>query len=264
MFFILSKTLGFFAIPSNVAIIVGLIGAGLLATRYARAGKMLAFVSLATLAVMGLSPLGNVLIVPLEQRFPPWDASRGAPDGIIVLGGAVSPGISAARGQPALNEAAERITAVAELARLYPEARIVFTGGNSSLIPGGLAEADFVLPLFESFGIPRERIILERRSRNTTENARLSKELARPKPGERWLLVTSAFHMPRAIGVFRQEDFATEAYPVDWRTRGFRDVPRPFATLSSGLVRTDVAIHEWAGLLAYWLAGRSSDLFPRP
>jgi uncharacterized SAM-binding protein YcdF (DUF218 family) len=264
MFFVLSKILGFFAIPSNVAMAIGLVGICLLCTRFARTGIRLAAVGLVALAVMGWSPLGNALIIALEQRFPPWDESLGAPDGIVVLGGAISPDVSAARGQAALNESAERMTVVAALARRYPAARILFTGGSGSLVAGEAAEADFVLPLFESFGIARERVTLESRSRNTAENARFSKDLAQPKAGERWLLVTSAYHMPRAIGVFRKEGFAVGAYPVDWRTRGAQDVVMPFDRISRGLARTDTALHEWAGLLAYWLTAQSSELFPGP
>ena len=89
-------------------------------------------------------------------------------------------------------------------------------------------------------------------------------DLLDPKPGERWLLVTSAHHMPRAIGTFRRTGFAVEAYPVDWRTRGPEDLSRPFRTLSDGLKRTDTAGHEWIGLLMYWLTGRSTELFPKP
>ena len=88
--------------------------------------------------------------------------------------------------------------------------------------------------------------------------------MAQPKPGERWLLVTSAFHMPRSIGVFRQAGFTVEAFPVDWRTRGSEDVLRPFATMGDGLRRTDTAVREWVGLAVYWLSGKSSELFPRP
>src|SRR6266540_7484034 len=127
MFFPLSKVLGFFAIPSNFVICIGILGLLLLPTRFARAGRALAFASLILLAILGLSPLGNALIIPLEERFPRWDASRGAPDGIIVLGGAISPDVSAARDEVALNEAGERLTAAAELARRYPAVRILFS-----------------------------------------------------------------------------------------------------------------------------------------
>jgi uncharacterized SAM-binding protein YcdF (DUF218 family) len=122
----------------------------------------------------------------------------------------------------------------------------------------------FVAPILESFGIPASRIELEGASRNTHENAVFTRELVRPKPGERWLLVTSAHHMPRSVGSFRRAGFAVEPYPVDWRTRGAPDLARPFGIAAGGLARTDVAVREWVGLLVYWLTGRSSALFPGP
>jgi uncharacterized SAM-binding protein YcdF (DUF218 family) len=264
MFFPLSKILGFFASPSNLVISIGLLGLLLLPTRFARAGRALAFASLIVLAIFGLSPVGNALMIPLEDRFPRWDAARGAPDGIIVLGGAISPDVSAARDEVALNEAAERLTVAAELARRYPAVRIVFSGGSGALIYDEGAEAPFALRLLEDLGIPRARILLEDRSRNTVENAIFSKALIQPKPGERWLLLTSAHHLPRAIGVFRKMGFPVEPYPVDWRTRGAADALRPFATLGDGLRRSDTAVREWVGLAVYWLTGRSSALFPSP
>ena len=264
MFFPLSKILGFFASPSNLVISIGLLGLLLLPTRFARAGRALAFASLIVLAIFGLSPVGNALMIPLEDRFPRWDAARGAPDGIIVLGGAISPDVSAARDEVALNEAAERLTVAAELARRHPAVRIVFSGGSGALIYDEGAEAPFALRLLEDLGIPRARILLEDRSRNTVENAIFSKALIQPKPGERWLLVTSAHHLPRAIGVFRKMGFPVEPYPVDWRTRGAADALHPFATLGDGLRRSDTAVREWVGLAVYWLTGRSSALFPGP
>jgi uncharacterized SAM-binding protein YcdF (DUF218 family) len=264
MFFVLSKILGFFALPSNVVIAIGLLGIVLLATRWRRIGVWLAMASVLLCAIMGLSPLGNALMLTLEQRFPPWDASHGAPDGIVVLGGAITPDVSAARGQPALNEAAERITAAAELARRYANARIIFSGGSNALLFDEGVEAAIAVQQFESLGIPHDRITAEEQSRNTVENAVFSRMLANPKPGERWLLVTSAYHMPRAIAVFRAAGFPVEAYPVDWRTRGPVDALRPFASLGDGLRRTDTAVREWVGLVVYRLTGKTAELFPRP
>jgi uncharacterized SAM-binding protein YcdF (DUF218 family) len=264
MFFLLAKTLGFFALPSNLLISLGLTGLVLMATRFARAGRKLAVAALLLLAIAGLSPLGNALILPLEERFPPWDASRGAPAGIISLGGAFDTVVSAARHEVALNEAAERLTVMAELVRRYPEAHVVFSGGSGRLIYGGATEAELAARLFESFGIPKQRVILEGKSRDTEENARFTKELVLPKPGERWLIVTSAHHMPRAVGSFRGAGFPVEAFPVDYRTRGAVDLLRPFATLGDGLRRTDTAVREWVGLAAYRLTGRTTELFPGP
>ena len=107
-------------------------------------------------------------------------------------------------------------------------------------------------------GLAAGRVTVEDQSRNTVENAVFSKQMAAPKPGERWLLVTSAYHVPRSMGIFRMAGFPVEAYPVDWRTRGAEDALRPFPTLAEGLRRTDTAVREWAGLIVYWLSGRSS------
>ncbi len=264
MFFTLSKVLGLFANPSNVVVACGIAGLVLLATRWARLGRWIVGVSFAALAVLGLSPIGNALIIPLEQRFPPWDDSRGPPDGILVLGGAISPDVSLARNEVALNESAERITAAAELARRYPKARVVFSGGTGALAYDEGSEAPFAQRELEALGVARDRILLEDRSRNTVENALYSKQIAQPKPGERWLLVTSAYHLPRAMGVFRKVGFKVDPYPVDWRTRGSNDALRPFATVGDGLRRADTAMREWVGLAVYWLTGRSSELFPGP
>src|SRR5215470_12883468 len=155
--FVVSKIAGFFAIPSNLIMLAGIGGALLLRTSYAQAGRRLVIASLVLLAIAGLSPIGNILILPLEQRFPAWDASRGAPDGIIVLGGAVTADIAAVRGDVALNEAAERMTATVELARRYPDARIIFSGGDGGLIYSG-NESDAALRLFERLGLAPGRV----------------------------------------------------------------------------------------------------------
>jgi len=263
MFFVLSKVLGFFALPSNVLITLGLAGLALTATRFARAGRLMMAAALLLLALFGLSPVGHLLILPLEERFPAWDGN-GTPDGIIVLGGALDTLAGPARGEIGLNEAAERMTVVAELARRFPAAKIVFTGGSGRLIYRDATEADLAGRLLESFGIAADRIVLEDRSRNTQENATLTKALLQPQPGQHWLLVTSAHHMPRAVGVFRAAGFPVAAYPVDYRTRGTADLLRPFSSLGDGLRRTDTAVREWVGLGMYWLTGRTSALLPGP
>ena len=167
MFFVLSKTLGIMLLPINLLIGIGVIGAILLLTRFARLGRRLMVGSLLLLAICGFSPLGNVLISILEQRFPPWDASRGAPDGIIVLGGSIDADLSVAHGTPVVRTAADRVIAGAALARRYPNARLVFTGGSANLISNDAREADYAAEMFESLGIAKSRWIIERRSRNT-------------------------------------------------------------------------------------------------
>jgi uncharacterized SAM-binding protein YcdF (DUF218 family) len=263
MFFILSKTAAFFLLPSNFLITFVVIGAVLMATRFKRVGRWIAMTSLALLVVAGFSPLGALLSHKLESRFPPWDSSRGAPDGIVVLGGGIAAGLSRDWGDTVVNGDAGRVIAIAKLARAYPNARIVYSGGDASLLGNGPADVDFLYPLLDSFGVPRERVMLESRSRNTVENAVFSKDVAKPKPGERWLLVTSAQHMPRAVGVFRQAEFAVEAYPVAWHTRKHIRL-LPSEVFGGGLARLDFATHEWIGLIAYWMTGKTGELLPGP
>ncbi len=247
MFFSLSKILGFFTVPSNVAAMFCVFGVLLLATRFRKAASRILTLGVVLLLIMGFSPLGILLLLPLSERFPAWSAGGRPPDGIIVLGGAIDPERSQARGSLEMDSSAERIVTMLQLARRYPAARIVFTGGSANLIDTPVPEAPIVGDLLEDFGTPSSRIVLESESRTTAENAAFTRKLVSPKPGERWLVVTSAFHMP-----------------VDWRTRGWRDGLEPFASLSAGLARTDVAVHEWIGLIAYWATGRSSELFPGP
>ena len=262
MFFVLSKTLGVMLLPVNFLIGLGALGTILLATRLRSLGRRLMIVSLVLLVIVGFSPLGNLLLYSLESRFPPWDATRGAPDGIIILGGSIDADLSFAHGTTVIRNAADRIVVAATLARKYPNARIIFTGGSGNLISNDAKEGDFAGEVLESLGIPKSRLTIERQSRNTLENAEFSKTLVSPKPGERWLLVTSAYHMPRSIGLFRKAGFPVEAYPVDWRIGG-RDDRFSFMNIAvDGLSRTDIAVREWLGLIAYRVSGKTDALFP--
>jgi uncharacterized SAM-binding protein YcdF (DUF218 family) len=263
MFFVLSKILGPLAAPSNLFIIIGIVGVALLPTRYIAAGRRLVVASVILTAAIAFLPLGKILAEPLEDRFPPWTPSLGTPAGIIVLGGVIDPEMSTAHRQISLNESAERLTSAVKLARDYPNARIVFSGGNGELI-GGYPEGKFAAEFFESLGVPSSHVVVEDRSRNTFENAVYAKRLVAPKPGERWLLVTSAMHMPRAVGVFHQVGFPIVPYPVDYQTTGRLGLRRFFVAAAGGIRLTDTAVHEWLGLCIYWISGRIPVLFPGP
>ena len=264
MFFALSKTIGTMLMPVNFLIGIGVLGAILLVTRWAVLGRRLLVFSVLALALCGFSPIGRLLILPLEERFPPWDASHGAPDGIVVLGGAIDPDLSAALGRPTIGHSGERIVATAALARRYPNARIVYSGGNANLIGDDSAkEADYGLAMLEELGIAKARLTAERQSRNTVENAEFAKAVARPKEGERWLLVTSAYHMPRSMGLFRKAGFKVEAYPVD-RRASRSDAFSFYAVAMYGLGSTDIATREWIGLAAYRFTGKIDQFFPGP
>ena len=217
MFFELSKALNFFLVPSNIMVSLGLAGIMLLAIGYARAGRCMLVASIVLIAAVGVLPIGSGLALPLEERFPRWDATRGPPTGIVVLGGGVIKSeISADRGDIVIGD-----TFRTDIRGRRASAPL---SGCACRVHGPKIEADFVVSLFEKLGVARDRVIVERASRNTAENAAFTKQLVMPKAGERWLLVTSAMHMPRAVGVFQKAGFAVDAYPVDYQTTGTKDL----------------------------------------
>lgn len=181
-----------------------------------------------------------------------------------MLGGAEDGRAVDAQELAGLNEAAERYTEAVALARRLPMARLVFTGGSAAMLRNEAPEADTAARLFEALGVARERITLELKSRDTHENALFTARLLDPKPGERWLLVTSAWHMPRAMGCFRKAGFAVEAWPVDYRAPRRLDVTHWNTSIPEGLRRIDFATREYIGLVMYYLAGRTNALLPGP
>lgn len=214
------------------------------------------------LAALAVLPVGSLLLAPLEDRFPPPASLPPAVAGIIVLGGSIDLDVSTARGGPALNGAAERITAAVALARRLPGAPIYFSGGNNQLRPGVGREADFAKAIFLDLGLAPERLILEPDARTTYENAARLAELLHPAPGQQWLLVTSASHMPRAMGAFRRAGWSPTAYPVDYRSDDEFAFREPH--LLPELANLDTALHEWVGLVGYRLLGYTDDLVPAP
>ncbi|NQU61178.1 MAG: YdcF family protein [Rhodospirillales bacterium] len=263
MFFTLSKVLWFIANPSNVLLVLLCAGVVLLFTRWRRAGRRLVGFVAVTGVVLAVVPFGGWLYGALEDRFPQLKELPARVDGIVVAGGVVDPVLTAARGKIAIGGAAERLFEMAELSKRYPQAKIVFTGGSGSLFYQDKKEAHAVVPLIRQLGLDPGKIIFEDQSRNTVENAEFSYRVAKPKKGETWLLVTSAFHMPRAVGCFRKAGWTIVPYPVDFGTRVDKDLPFIF-DFAQGLGMFGGAIHEYLGLFFYWLSGKTDELYPGP
>ncbi len=265
MFFYPSKLFWFLAAPTNALTLLVALGAVLMFTRFVRTGRLLAVLSALGLLAAGASPLPFWLMRPLEDRFP---IAVAGPDvtGVIVLGGA----IGTSRGGLSVNDAGARMIESAALALRFPGMRVAFTGGDGSLLKEEDAneaptEADAAGRFYRAMGVAPERITLEDRSRNTWENAIFVKPLVAARPGEKWLLITSAWHMPRSMGVFRRAGIDVVAYPVDFTTSGKpRDYTRLNRGFSHGLLVTDLAVKEWIGLIAYRLAGYTDELLPGP
>lgn len=208
------------------------------------------------LLLIGFLPLGEWLISPLENRFAANAALPAQADGIIVLGGALSPDKSAAWNQVEMNEASERISNFLYLANLYPGAQLVFTGGSGSVTQQEFKEADYAQLLFEQLGVTERALLFESESRNTMENASNSKALVQPTPNQSWILITSAFHMPRAVAIFCQQDWPVHPYPVDhYSEKG--NLWRVEFAFSDNLSVLRRAVREWVGLVAYRVTGRT-------
>ena len=261
MFFVLSKALAFVLTPSNFLTLMSLFGLALVLLRWPKFGWSFLTTGILGLALAGWSPLGPVLLMTLEDRFPKQEMPSTI-TGIVMLGGAVDIHITQARGSEAWNDQAERVTAVAELANRFPAARIILSGGSGH--PDAISESSIAKQALAAMGVPEVRMELETRSRNTCENASESVISAKPKAGEVWLLVTSPSHLPRAIACFKAANFPITPFPVDYHTRGGEDLRRMQESVVEGLGHVDLAAHEWTGLITYRLAGLTHELFPGP
>lgn len=263
MSFVLSKLFWAVAAPGNLLILVLTIGTALLFTRRrATLGRRLvAGAALGFLAIT-FTPLSSLVALPLEERFERPDLPDHV-DGIIMLGGAVNPPLALDRGEPSVNEAAERILAFADLIRRYPQAKAVFTGGSGRLFGQELREDFVARDALRQAGIDPACVTFENESRNTWENALFSQRLVTPKPGETWLLVTSAIHMPRSVGIFRRIGWEVVPYPVDYRTR---KGARPYVRFEfdKQIETLHDSLREWIGLVSYRILDRTDALFPAP
>lgn len=259
--FVLAKVLDVLATPLSMLFVTLLVLALLGFSRWHRAlpGALAALV--AVLALIAMIPWPDLVLRPLENRFPQTEPPAHV-DGIVVLGGAIDPVISQERGHPAVNAAVERINALIVLGRRYPDAKLVFTGGSGRIDRQEAKEAPQVRRYLGDLGFDADRVIYEEQSRNTWENAVLTQALVQPKPGETWILVTSALHMPRAMGVFAAIDWPVSAYPVDYLT-GSSDFSFRF-NLPGAFSAIGASLHEGVGLVYYRARGWTNRLFPSP
>jgi uncharacterized SAM-binding protein YcdF (DUF218 family) len=266
MLFELSKILWWFVQPTKLWLLLVTLGVILLYAGRNTGGRNVLTVALALAFLTVFLPVQSWIAGPLETRFPRLSELPTNVDGIIVLGGAVDELVTASSGQATLNHAAERMTEAVSLARQYPAAKLVFSGGSSlvdqSTLSLSLKEADVAEQFFESLGVDKTRLVFESESRNTWENAVNTKQIIQPREGESWLLITSAQHMPRSVGIFRKVGWNVIPYPTDYRViPGYR---QPNMTFSEKLHLIDGATKEWIGLISYYLLGRTSAVFPKP
>ncbi len=259
--FWLSKVLWAIFSPAHFAVII-LVISFFIKPRLVKSilrGLVAAFFMLAL-----MFPIGDWALLPLEQ----CNADQGIPmrvDGVLVLGGAVNITVSDARNAASFNDASERIFSMLKLMKQYPTAQFIYAGGSNSLKKVNMGEADYVRMFLEEIGSKPANMIFESKSRNTYEDAKETKDAYSMTPRQNWLLVTSAFHMPRAFGLFQKmgEKSETMFYPytVDYKTPGKFKFEFRFDMLHS-LLKLDTAVHEYIGLLMNSLMGRSDGFMP--
>ena len=263
MLFVLSKLLWGFAAPGSLmalTLALGLVAASCGRGAWALAGRRAVGAAAVFFLALTVLPLGEWALTPLENatRFVPPEQV----DGLIVIGGDEKTDISQARGMPVALDSMRRHLTFTELARRYPDAKLVFSGGSGLLSPQArMLDAEVARQILAEMGLPVGRLILEKTSRNTYENAVFSADIVRPGPQEKWILVTSAWHMPRALACFRKAGWSVTPAPTGYFTDGTYH--------AHGLFRFDeqvhmltLAAHEYVGLLAYRLLGRIDTLWP--
>jgi uncharacterized SAM-binding protein YcdF (DUF218 family) len=200
----------------------------------------------AAVVLLALLPVGLWLIKPLEARFAIPVSVTGV-DGVIVLAGPENVELSERHSQPQTDEAGDRLTTFLALATAHPGARLFYTGGG---------QASVARKLLVDAGLSAERLQFDEISENTCASAAAARALFGAEPGERWLLVTSASHMPRAVACFRANEWEVVPYPTDFRAGRWR------VDVLDNLELVDTAAHEWVGLLYYRARGVTNELFP--
>jgi uncharacterized SAM-binding protein YcdF (DUF218 family) len=261
-FFWVAKLSGIVLSLSNIIIFTVLLSYVLLWRAAGRKMKTLMAAMMVLVLVVWFVPVGNWLLHPLETRFVTNPDLPEEIDGIVVLAGGESEYYSAIWQQVELNHGAERNIYFMMLARQFPKAKLIFTGGSAALLKRPLTEADVAAMLYQTVGFDSMRVMYESKSRNTYENALLSKEIAKPKKGENWVLVTSAAHMSRAVGVFRKAGWDVIPYPVDHSVERKKYMKPLVPRFAANVGRIERGLREWVGLTAYYWTGKTGDWFP--
>lgn len=261
-FFSLSKLFWFFAAPDHLMVFMLLLALFALWVGWRKFGGALLLVNLTLWLALMLMPLGDLLMRPLESRFSLPDLQAANPQGIIILGGAELAEESDLWGIPEFNTAAERVMVIPVLAKRFPDAQIIFTGGSGSVLRPEYKGADAVAQYIAELGLS-DRVVFESNSRNTHENALFTAQILSDVPTGDWLLVTSAFHMPRSVGIFRHQGWNVIPYPVDHYSvtaDGLRLDPKLWQNMRD----LNTAMREWIGLIVYYYTGKTDALLPGP
>ncbi len=262
LFFYISKLIWLLISPDSLLLILMLVSLILLYLGKQQLAKILLTITTGLLLFIAFMPIGEWLLYPLESRFQTNPALPEKIDGIIVLSGAEDAEGSQLWNQVEMGGAAERNLMFMFLARKYPNAKLVFTGGTGSLSKQEYKTADVAKKLFQQQGLDVNKIVFERESRNTYENAVFSKKIIKPTQNKNWILITTSWHMPRSVGIFCKAKWPVIPYPVDHSTKK-GDLLRIDFNVLGNLNSLTIATKEWLGLFAYYLSGKTTSLLPK-
>lgn len=262
--FVLSKLFWMAVQPLSLVFLLGLSSLLLMLLRWRRTALGALSAAMLVLFLTLYTTTGSYLLQGLEARFPRPASDPANVACMIVLGGAFETEVTTARGGIELNQAADRFVEALRLALLYPNARILVSGGDGSLSGAYEGDAAASVRFFQAFGLSPDRLVMETTSRNTDENAQNSRQILADNGLSNCLLITSAFHMPRSVGLFRKAGLAVTPWPTDFRTTGKAALGFDFTQPTLNAQQMATATREWVGLVAYRFLGRIDTVFPAP
>ena len=250
MFFILSKIFNFFLDPFNLLVISLVIF--LLISARAKKNKLRGtYWFVLFLSLLLYKPIPEFLVKNLEDKFSYREETFLESKGLIVLGGSIDSGkIAKERNDISLGPSAERVIKGLQFLQQHPQGTVIFTGFSGKLFHEGLSEAEITEKLIKALKIDSKKILFEKRSRNTFENALYTGEIIDELKIKRWGIVTSANHMKRAIATFEKQHpkIVFEAIPVDFQTAN--SVYWGPGSLQDSINLWRIYIHETVG---YWV-----------
>ena len=259
--FVAGKLIWIVIQPLTLALIAKILAFLALVTGHRKLAGLLSLIAVSILGVTLFTTTGAWSLQKLEARYPrpalPADVGC-----MIVLGGAFDLEVTAGRGGMEMNQAADRYIEAARLARLYAEARIIVSGGDGSFSGDYKGDAELSDRFFAAMGVDPARIIKEKTSRNTIENVAETKDLLQANNLSGCLLITSAYHMPRAVKLFEDQGVETVAWPTDYRASGRVEFGFDFTQPTLNATLTSTAAREWAAHFRAWWRGRSGTPAP--
>ena len=259
MSFYLSKVLWLIINPFNILIFLLLITICFLLLKKNKFTYFFLSLFLIFLVSFGMLPVGKYLIYKLEKYYHNTIILPDKVDGLLILGGATNPFLSDEFNQINLNGSVERLIEAIRLIKIYTETKIIFSGGSGSIQKPKMDHARIAKQFFMQIGLDTDKMIFENKSRNTYENILYSKKIAKPKKNERWIVITSAFHMNRTIFIGEKNDWLLTPYAVDF-TQPKKFKFKPNLDLLNNLNQMQRGSHEWIGLITYYLMGRTSRI----